>query len=341
MSKHFKQIKRGLFLITFVFCVSFLKAQFHPWDMTITDGHIYYKLDTGYYDTELKVGCPGALVKKTVYSKRTNNMVVEIIRISDSSVAYIRYDTKRNVIEKGIVKSNKEEKPHIDFWIQIPDMANDPDGFKGLTKDTVSESIPPSIKVGYWVEEESVPIYSKSGAHTAMKYMAAGYYENGERFGKWEFGVPYHQMKGDPEDLLQTQFIGKYIFYGGRKDSTLPAISREAFNLSGKWYVKAIFSMDSILLCRNSFLSGNQGFFLDFYTTHSFIFNYYGPGGIVNDIPEGDWVIHDGILTLNGSGSKVNYRIENVKWTKDSNISGSSASIKEGRDDGLILRRIH
>lgn len=164
-----------LFFIV-IFKITILNAQ-HAKNIIILGNDISYKLDSGYYDLELRVGMPKVLVKKSIFSKRTNKMVEEIIKISDTSVCYIKYDEKLNVIATGLLLSDKSQA--IDIKTTLPDFLNDPSGDKGLMYDNISSGWLPLDKEGYWVENRA---FKKSNS------MEVGYYKNGRRNGDWNLG---------------------------------------------------------------------------------------------------------------------------------------------------------
>jgi hypothetical protein len=314
MKQYFGNYKKGSVLSILLLTTIFLQAQ-HTRNITITANDIYYNLDTGYYDVTSKTGIPAVLVKKSIYSKRTHKLEEEFLKMSDTTAVYIRYGEKLNPIEKGMLKSNTDSLLHIEMAEQIPDMTNDPDGSKGLTKDTIVADIPGTIRYGYWVEEEWITDYGKSGSASKKLYMKAGYYKEGERYGDWEFGQPYFQKNGDSEIVIQTAFVGNYDGLQHRKNDPLPAAPRELLGYTGNWYIMKKSSIDSLFLTRNQ-PTGDQGWNkINFYSTHSYRWEYEDRAPANHS--GGDWTIKNDTLIINNQGSRMQYKIKKVQWPRD------------------------
>jgi hypothetical protein len=198
-----------------------------------------------------------------------------------------------------LLKSNRDSLPHVEFAAQIPDFAVDPDGSKGITKDTIVEDIPSTIRSGFWIEEELVTRYWKSGRPVKKLYQKAGYYKDGERHGDWEFGLPYFPSTGDLEIVIQTIFTRYYTGFDFYREDSVPAFHKEALLFSGNWYILKKSTPDKIYLSRNKTFADDQSAYLNFYSTYSYNGKEAG----------GHWSIKNNTLTLSKPSIALRYGI--------------------------------
>lgn len=130
-----------------------------------------------------------------------------------------------------------------------------------------------------------------------------------------EFGLPYEQLNGDEKMIIKTQLIKVYRKNNIEKTKNLmtPA-NNETLRFSGKWYIIENSGDTNFYLSRH--LEKNfSSEFINFYTTHSCVYQYYNLENNESKMGKVEWAIKNKILTLNDSGNEVNFKIEFL--TKD------------------------
>lgn len=299
--KGYIEIYRIAFLFTaFVLNFADINAQ-HVSKISILGDGISYRIDSGYYDINISVGVPGGIVKSFILSKRTNRIVEELIKTSDTSICYFGYDGKFNIISKGVFNSG--ENKFTDTTTTIFDNANDPTGEKGLMEDFRCERCLLRLqKEGFWVEGNDYKNDQLAGV---------GSYKDGKRSGDWEFGSVYQQHLGDEKVIINTKIIKKYndgILGESEKLKSLP--NNETLAFSGIWYVIDNYG-DSIISLSRTPQKMLKSDFIDFYTTYSckFSYGYFNGPKYQSHIGVARWAINGGVLSIIDSSSQVKFTV--------------------------------
>ncbi|MBS1666722.1 MAG: hypothetical protein JST58_05030 [Bacteroidetes bacterium] len=300
MKTYPRNIRIGIIISILLLNIATLNAQ-HAKNIIILGDDISYKLDSGYYDLELRVGMPRVLVKKSIFSKRTNSLVEEIIKISEKSVCYIKYDEKLNVISKGLLTSDTIQK--IDIKSTLVDYVNDPLGDKGLMYDHVVSGVllQQLYKEGYWIEDT---------VFENKHFIGVGHYSKGLRNENWEFGLPYWQRSGDEKMVVKTQVIKTYSKGIVEKSNNFNApVNNEALILSGNWYIIQN-SGDSIFYISRHYEREDASGLINFYTTHSCEIHFYSWKKNEFKVRNEEWAIKNNILILGDPKNYIKFKIE-------------------------------
>jgi hypothetical protein len=274
------------FCILLISCTAFCQ----PLSERITlyqNGYVAYKNGAG------DIKCTfyrDQVIQEKVYAEK-GMLLEEYIKYSESCLLFIRYDTTRVEIQKGLVTTDKS----VDSFASVfytPDLAKDPDGSKGYVKDTASYSYG-LAKTGYWTEKDSTGITWR------------GFYKNGRRNGKWEIGQ-LHSLGGYDGDAVFT--INNIAIYddGYLKNEPVTTVWP---NIAGRWYINTNKSSDTIYFFTREDVLQNRHF-IDF--TSLQLYKYFCPitGELdARKLCNGEWQFNNGLLMLYKQQEVVNYRI--------------------------------
>lgn len=181
-----KDMSKYLFTLL-LFCIC--KAECQPivtdasnkrimeWDSSYQIESKYFRAD---YDYENLYYCS---------VRKNDKLIAEYFRHNDTSYLFVKYDSLGNRMQRGLIEFCNEVFDSA--TVQIPDFILDPNGSKGLFKDTtVYESS--YRKNGIWWEKDSIGMIWK------------GEYKNGLRGGKWQEGIEVccNKMANRTNDVL-------------------------------------------------------------------------------------------------------------------------------------------
>jgi hypothetical protein len=297
------RLKLSLFVyLTFLSCLS-ARSQ-HVSNVVLQCGQIAYKLEDGYSYQDLTVGPNHLQVRSCIFSRRTGALVEELIKLSDTSVCYLKYGADRRLIGKGIFSAPRSAFDTARVYT-IPDAANDPWGDKGLVKDW--QFIGPSYlalkREGLWIEH--LPS-DEPGAY------GIGFYRDGRRVGQWEFGTLIEPAKDVQEVCVKASVRKIYDQNKVLKTTLIPNyVNTSRDSLLGIWYIGQNRRDSSFYLSKVPFEVDHQPS-IHFCTSVS----YLEDDPILTDHPGsnsfGHWSIHGDILTLESGGVSYHYKIISI-----------------------------
>jgi hypothetical protein len=162
------------------------------WDSSYQVESKYFRAD---YDYENLYYCS---------VKNKNKLFAEYFRHNNTAYLFVKYDSLGNRVQRGLIKFCNEVFDST--TVQIPDFILDPDGNKGVFKDT-SLYENSYRKNGIWWEKDSVGMVWR------------GKYINGIREGVWEKGtlICCNEMPEKINNALFDLFrpIKRYIYEKG------------------------------------------------------------------------------------------------------------------------------
>ncbi len=207
----------------------------------------------GYYSNDsqalfiLKDPITSKLLIYRVNNSSTNRTSYEFIRKSDSSFMYMEFDSISNPIAYGtmmIDRKNFKSSAHV-----LPDWKKDPDGSKGIMKDTIIYTHF-LRKQEFWQETDS------------LGNIWTGEYQYGKRTGPWIKGrylpvagkstLKYFRILRLEYKENIPDFISAYYF-----DSITPSKMKGlwVYDLSNSSTWAHVFNKDSVHLANEEFLN--------------------------------------------------------------------------------------
>lgn len=161
-------------------------------------------------------------ISKWFIDPSSNKVVIALFPLPSHSFDYFRFDSLGNTIESGELTDDSLHFDSLEY--SKPDWQNDPDGAKGLFKDTLLINYY-HVKDGYWKEEDS------------LGYTWIGNYNKGCREGYWRRGK-YLRIDSI---ISEREF---FVYYRIRyEDGKVDSSSFSNFSnfswqsVKGKWYL--------------------------------------------------------------------------------------------------------
>ena len=279
----------------------------HSKNIELALNNINCTLDSGYFSKEFRVGQFQTLIRKSIFDKNTGKLAEELIVTSDSSIYYVQYDAALNVTGMGVYSSTQDKRKGVKM-ISIPDIANDPNGNKGLSKDWSCEGgcILPVEKNGLWIEPSVVNNQNLTGI---------GFYENGTRTGRWEFGDGISLNMND-QVAIRTNLMKEYKHDQNEKAESINQGKNEETNLLlGTWFIEETNTKGVFYLNKYPFELYFQTF-VNFCTTSSCLDNAQILVAHGSMAKFSQWEIRNHTLILKTDQKSVRYKVSDL--TKNS-----------------------
>jgi len=213
-------------IITISFAISTLSGFAQP-DLSLVhfEGSTYNS-----YDRRAYVRNNGPLFHYQIINKSSDRPELELVRESDSSYYFIKYFPSGKSKLQGFLNI----KLDLYYTPFIPDFTKDPDGSKGIGKDTVL-SVFESGMLSYGWE------YDSTGGITA------GFRFDHDKTGVWYSGFLLKSRINEGSYFVRTN-AKRYINIIQPPDSAVELNSITWPNIKGTWIANQEFSNDSLLL---------------------------------------------------------------------------------------------
>ncbi len=193
------------------------------------------------------------VISTWILNQKTNKIKGELIKNTDSTFYYFQFDSLGKKTADGILLIDSLNYDTAVF--SIPDCAKDPDGSKGIMKDTTLKHYY-FVKDNFWREKDS------------LGYFWKGNYKKGCRVGYWDKGI--YKKQGW---AIEYRFvnIARQKYFNGIVDSSSISefINFPWLKLQGKWYYLDTARSDPLFLSRQK----KSGFFINFISEEKYQWN--------------------------------------------------------------------
>jgi len=196
------------------------------------------------------------LISYRVYFPNSKQIDFEMFRFTDSTFFFIKYDTSYKEISKGLLEI--DFKTYDSTITSIPNQNMDPDGSKGIFKDTVVKSYH-FKKQRFWRESN------------ASSFTNVGEYKNGKRNGTWAEGKYFYNNYWPIDQFIPTKYEN---YLEGKLDSSSIKLLNEINwpDLKGKWFFNPDYGDTAIHFYARDSINNKRKNFITFLTESTYQF---------------------------------------------------------------------